>query len=295
MDANGCACGSCLNCHLTNQSLEQIRGQPDSMDAYTKKFFNNIGSLSRRSANKVVPVLLELVHPKSVVDVGCGTGEWLAVFSQFGLSDFLGIDGSYVDPKQLAIPQDAFVACNLPEFPSISRKFDLVLCLEVAEHLPPSAAETFVKQLTSLGPVILFSAAVPAQGGNQHLNEQWPDYWACLFEQQNYLAADVLRERFWDDPQVAWYYAQNMLLYVSRNHLDDYPRLQGSIISAGKVRRLVHPALHLIHSSGIPPRVSAVLRALPGLLWRSFCYHSRLLFSRCGNAFERGRRNFSDD
>jgi hypothetical protein len=61
------------------------------------------------------------------------------------------------------------------------RTFDLAICLEVAEHLPPEAAEGFIDSLTRLAPVVLFSAAITFQVGNQHLNGQWPDYWATLF------------------------------------------------------------------------------------------------------------------
>ena len=59
----------------------------------------------------------------------------------------------------------------------MNRKFDLVLSLEVAEHLPSECAEAFVESLVNLGPVILFSAAIPYQGGENHVNEQWPEYW----------------------------------------------------------------------------------------------------------------------
>ena len=56
----------------------------------------------------------------------------------------------------------------------IDRRFDLALSLEVAEHLPPECGSEFVQTLTDLSSVILFSAAIPFQGGTDHLNEQWP-------------------------------------------------------------------------------------------------------------------------
>jgi hypothetical protein len=85
----------------------------------------------------------------------------------------------------------------------------------VAEHLPEAAAEQFVRTLTDLAPVVLFSAAAPAQGGTGHLNEQWPSYWAAHFAARGYAAIDCLRPRIWQNDEIAWYYRQNLLLYAS--------------------------------------------------------------------------------
>jgi hypothetical protein len=53
-------------------------------------------------------------------------------------------------------------------------RFDLALCLEVAEHLPAAAGDSLVRRLASVGARILFSAAIPGQGGRNHVNEKWP-------------------------------------------------------------------------------------------------------------------------
>lgn len=88
------------------------------------------------------------------------------------------------------------------------RLFDLVMSLEVAEHLDAKYAETFVDSLTNFGPVILFSAAVPFQGGEHHVNEQWPSYWEELFAKKGYVAVDAIRKHIWQNPEVEWWYAQ---------------------------------------------------------------------------------------
>jgi SAM-dependent methyltransferase len=253
------------------------------MTAYTTEFFDAIRSLSYQSAKRVVPVLVEMLSPTSVIDVGCGTGDWLAAFSEQGVSDFLGVDGDYIDKNQLAIPKSAFMECQLPKLPPINRKFDLAVSFEVGEHLPPPAADEFIKSVTTVAPAVVFSAAIPGQGGNDHLNEQWPTYWARLFEKHGFVAIDCLRERFWQDPDVAWYYAQNMFLYISRDDIGRYPKLREAIDPAERVRPLVHPTLHSLHATWIPPRVSVVLRALPTLLWRSAGYHVNSLLSRGNN------------
>ncbi len=96
----------------------------------------------------------------------------------------------------------------------LERTFDLVVSLEVAEHLPPESAPAFVGSLARLGPAVLFSAAIPYQGGEHHLNEQWPDYWAELFEQNGFVAIDCVRRNVWSDERVLYWYAQNTLLFV---------------------------------------------------------------------------------
>jgi SAM-dependent methyltransferase len=188
------------------------------MNPYTEEFFEGLLEGSRRSARLVVPIIMELVRPKRVVDVGCGLGTWLSVFRDHGAEEILGIDGDYVDSQRLEIAPHEFLARDLSRPISIDRRFDLAVCLEVAEHLPEGSADAFVAFLTSLAPVVLFSAAVPYQSGTNHINEQWPDYWAARFADRGYGMCDFVRDHIWDNPDVEWWYAQNILLF-SRQHL----------------------------------------------------------------------------
>jgi SAM-dependent methyltransferase len=144
---------------------------------YTSEFFRAKTEGSLRSARTVVPIVMELLKPGSVVDVGCGRGTWLSVFAEHGIADVVGVDGDYVDRRTLLIPPDRFVAHDLTTPLRLHRTFDLVVSLEVAEHLPVACAGEFVASLTSLGSAVLFSAAVPGQGGTHHVNERWQDYW----------------------------------------------------------------------------------------------------------------------
>jgi len=143
---------------------------------YTPAFFQAISDGSTRSARAVVPLLMSLVRPKSVVDVGCGWGKWLTVFREAGVKDVLGIDGPYVDPARTDLAANEFIPHDLTQPLTVKRRFDLAVSLEVAEHLPPEAADGFVSLLASLAPVVAFSAAIPGQGGTGHRNERWPDY-----------------------------------------------------------------------------------------------------------------------
>ena len=172
---------------------------------YNAEFFERLEQPAARSARIMVPMLLDLVGPRSVVDVGCGTGAWLSVFREKGIRDVLGIDGDYVDRDRLLIPRDSFLAADLIQPLRLDRRFDLVLSLEVAEHLPDSAAVSFIKSLTRLAPVVLFAAAVPGQGGWNHLNEQWPEYWARLFDEFEFQPVDCIRDQVWDNDEDAVY------------------------------------------------------------------------------------------
>jgi SAM-dependent methyltransferase len=194
----------------------------------------------------VVPELLTLIQPASVIDVGCGLGTWLAAFERAGVRDVLGVDGDYVPRAALEIPRERFVAHDLRRPLRLGRTFDLVVSLEVAEHLPSECATTFVDTLIGLGSAVLFSAAIPFQGGESHVNEQWPDYWARLFERRGFVAVDCLRRKIWQHPEVAWWYAQNILLYVERRRLESQPGLQRELALAGPAPlALVHPQRYL--------------------------------------------------
>ena len=215
-------------------SLETINSQTASQtnqnqqSSYTRDFYQLIGEGTRTSAREVIPLLLDLLQPslpKSVVDVGCGTGSWLAAFHKLGIADCLGIDGDYVDRTILQIPLNQFQSADLKQPLQINRKFDLAISLEVAEHLPATCAENFVNSLTQLAPVILFSAAIPFQGGVEHVNEQWPQYWVYYFQKNGYAVIDCLRKKIWNNDKVEPWYAQNILMFVKQEYLSGYPRL----------------------------------------------------------------------
>jgi SAM-dependent methyltransferase len=209
---------------------------------YTTEFFDTIRDGSRRSAEVVVPIVLELLKSKSVIDVGCGDGTWLSVFRELGVNDVCGLDGEYVDVTQLRIPRDLFNATDLSSPFEAARKFDLAMSLEVAEHLPSPSAKGFVESLTRLAPLILFSAAIPLQGGTNHLNEQWPEYWAELFKNHDYVPIDFIRGRIWSNPQVEWYYAQNTLLFAHAERLKENEELSGLYRQTNLQQlSLVHP------------------------------------------------------
>jgi SAM-dependent methyltransferase len=196
-----------------------------SLDAspYGRAFFEKQRGGSRGSADVVVPLLQRWLRPKSVLDVGCGVGTWLAVWRANGVADAVGVDGEHVDRSLLQVPEPSFLARDLTRPFDLGRTFDLVTSLEVAEHLPPSAADTLVASLVRHGDVVLFSAAIPGQGGDGHVNEEWPEAWARRFARHGFRWADPLRPILWNDPRVESWYAQNALLYYRPERLPTLP------------------------------------------------------------------------
>ncbi len=169
------------------------------------------------SARVVVPLILEIIQPTSVIDVGCGIGQWLQVFNENGVNSILGLDGPHVLETNLRISKEYFqsVNLNLSKDIKLDTEFDLVLCLEVAEHLFDTSAKQLIEFLTNAGNNIIFSAAVPFQTGENHYNEQWPDYWQKLFKEQGYVFIDIFRDKIWNDTRVNWWYRQNLFLVTN--------------------------------------------------------------------------------
>jgi len=211
---------------------------------YDRSFYDSAGAHTPKSAAEIIPLVFEYVTPRSAVDVGCGSGAWLAEFARRGVEDVLGLDGPWVTQSSLQIPPARFRVVDLGRPIEESRRFDLVVCLEVAEHLPATQADTIVESLTRLGDIILFSAAIPFQGGTNHFNEQWPDYWAARFARHGYVFVDALRPRIWSNPNVEWWYAQNSFFVVEQSALAKSSALAEA---AAKTRQLslVHPRAYL--------------------------------------------------
>jgi SAM-dependent methyltransferase len=185
------------------------------MVKYSQEFFDHHASGSTKSATRLVPIVRNLVKPKSVLDIGCGNGGWLKAWQRAGVRDVVGVDGDYVDRDKLYIAKNKFVAHDLTTPLDLKRKFDLVMTLEVGEHLDRKYAKTFVKSLVNHGDVVFFSAALPGQGGTHHVNEQWPSYWAKLFAVHGYECFNVLRPLIWEDTAIEVWYRQNCMIFAS--------------------------------------------------------------------------------
>ena len=150
--------------------------------------------------------------PRSLLDVGCGTGTWLKAALELGVSEVVGVDGMRMRPEQLLVPWETVRRGDLRLPCDLGRRFDAVLCLEVAEHLAEAHAETLLDTLVRHSDTVVFSAACPGQPGQHHVNLQWPEYWQALFNERGYACSDEVRWRIWGLRAIEPWYRQNLLV-----------------------------------------------------------------------------------
>ena len=195
---------NCLNTHNAGSAVSMT---------YDDIFYfeNRAGSVM--SARAILSTLLPHLDCRSMVDFGCGTGTWLWVAHGFGVESIRGLDGDYVPPRQLMIPQDCFCAVDLEEPVVLEKKYDLAISMEVAEHLHKESADTFVESLCNAADTILFSAAHPGQGGDGHINEQPMTYWTSKFGKHGFLPVEI-RQLFEGNEDIESWYRENIVLYV---------------------------------------------------------------------------------
>ncbi|HKM40321.1 MAG TPA: methyltransferase domain-containing protein, partial [Patescibacteria group bacterium] len=167
---------------------------------------------NKKAATAFLPILFKHIIPKSVIDIGCGLGTWLKVLEENGIKDIIGVDGNHIDKSKLQIDEKNFILHDLNTPFSINRKFDLVINLEVAEHLSEQSADILIETLTNLSNTILFSAALPFQGGQNHINEQPFSYWIKKFNKKGFIVKDVFRNEIWNNKEIEWWYKQNIFL-----------------------------------------------------------------------------------
>ena len=174
------------------------------------------------SAEKILNIIFQYYRPKNIIDVGCGSGSWLKAAGDMGVESLTGIDGKWLKREMLLSDDIKLITHDLDKSISLSGNFELAISLEVAEHLPENRAESFIEDLCKLSKVILFSAAIPNQGGDNHINEQWQSYWYGMFRDKNYRGFDIIRHQVWEDEQVKSWYKQNCLIYVHKDFTDTF-------------------------------------------------------------------------
>lgn len=232
---------------------------------YDAIFFETIDDTVIQSARVIVPLVSSLLQPKSIVDIGGGTGSWASIFLEQGTNDVVCVDGPYVERSDLRVPVSQFVEADISKPLDLHRRFDLAICLEVAEHLPEAAADVLIDSVSGHSNAVLFSAAIPHQGGTQHVNLQWPAYWAAKFRQRGYRCFDCIRPAVWNDDAVAGWYKQNTLLYV--NDVAFAGLASDSPVHKSEVEippAVVHPDIYLsvVGDAIRTPRVGDAFRTL---------------------------------
>lgn len=212
-----------------------------------------INSHTDFAGREMMKFIIEECSPRSLLDVGCGPGTWLRAARELEVVDLMGIDGTDSFLKENPSLKDIFKQVDLADPLSLGRKFDVVICLEVAEHLPEESAKNLIKILTDHADFIYFSAACPNQPGQHHVNCQWPSFWQQLFNEMGYLCEDRIRWQFWDNLKIEPWYRQN--IFVARK----------SLALAGSEPRLfsvLHPEMVAIRFSNEKEALLSTVSAL---------------------------------
>jgi hypothetical protein len=201
-------------------------GAASSMNSADYRYdsaFMGLAARAQRSALVIINLVRGALPVSSVADFGCALGTWLSVWQRAGVEDVIGVDGTYVRIEELQIPPRLFRSHDLTSSIDLGRRFDLVECMEVAEHLPGRAADGFVASLVRHADVVLFSAAPPGQGGENHVNEQPYGYWRALFARHDYRMFDWLRPQLVGRTDVQFWYRYNIFLFVAQHQIAALP------------------------------------------------------------------------
>jgi len=228
------------------------------------EYFHNMNA-----STIVVPIILELFPAtESVIDFGCGLGTWLKAFKDNGIKQIYGLDGDWCNNDLLFkyINKNEFKNVDLETPIHLNKIYDLVISLEVAEHISEQFADIFVQSLVDAGKIILFSAAIPGQDGYNHINEQFPSYWVNKFKKHEYKSYDIIRRKIWNNPNIETWYKQNIFLAVHNSIEMNYEE--------SEILPLIHP--------DILQHINKIMQGKRGI-----AFYSRLLFMSIINKFKK--------
>ena len=203
---------------------------------------HSLNSHGEASPMELLPILLNGMGVSSLLDVGAGTGTWFSAARKYGILDTRGIDGVLVSAADLKCDPKLIDSVDLVSPFQLNRHFDIVLCLEVAEHLPSESAQFLIESITSHTDLVFFSAAIPGQNGQHHVNCQWPVYWQNLFNRYGFECVDDLRPKIWNMDVDPWY-KNNMIKAFKSKKAGSEPRILS----------LIHPEMLVhIHAPFVP-------------------------------------------
>jgi len=232
-----------------------------------KFLFDHLRDQSYDAAKKIIPVLLEIIDlPSSVLDLGGGTGGWCAAFKEQGVSEIYCIDHPTARESKLLVEQSEFEACDLDEELPTVRDVDLALCIEVMEHLPPERATRAIEYLAECSELIVFSAAVPRQGGTGHINERWPTYWETVFKDLGYDCFDCVRPAIIKKSNIPYWIRQNIRIFATPERASKLPLENNSFVGS---------EFYVIHRSIAErkPTLRELVRHLPEAIMKSIKFN----------------------
>ena len=177
---------------------------------YKPQFYEKLRTHGSNFAEIIIPMLCKKKKIKTVLDVGCGNGSFLLKCLELGCR-VRGFDGRHVI-KNLLIPANRFTVKNLQNKFEIKNKYDLVVTLEVAEHLDKKYKDNFIDSLCMAGDMILFSAAQVGQPGIHHVNCQPLEYWINEFSKRGFIF-DIETTGYMRLIEIHGWYRRNAMLF----------------------------------------------------------------------------------
>lgn len=247
-------------------------------DIYQDLYQRQLQSQEQDNAHSAAVLLkkvFDLNPASSVLDVGCGLGTWLAACKDLGVEEIAGIDGEWINEADLKVPRASVQSLDLEQPFDFGRRFDLVITIEVAEHLSAAAAANFVASLTRHADCVLFSAAIPFQGGHHHVNEQFLNYWVDLFAAHGYTLIDCLRSEIWNDEKILWWLRQNLVLFANEAALKKNAKLRAESKKERGPVSIVHPDIYTSRLIGAEQELG-MLRHLAELVSSPGTYKIRM-------------------
>ncbi len=192
------------------------RGSASHDEVYGEHYYSERQSKAHRSAQIIAQSIFEQFAPSSAIDVGCGAGDLLFELGKLGVH----VRGFEYSEAALRICHDRELDVEKFDLTAVEPRdnsnADLMISMEVAEHLPESCADEYVDFLTSADCVVVFAAATPGQGGRDHVNEQPHEYWITKFKDRGFAFDEIVSLAFRDDWQkkdVASWYSANLMIF----------------------------------------------------------------------------------
>jgi SAM-dependent methyltransferase len=184
-------------------------------EIYDKRYNAFLDVAASQSTEPMAATIKRIFNPTSVIDVGCGTGVLLARLRQIGL-EVKGLeysDAGIARCRERGVEVEKF---DLESEEAIQGSWDVTVSFEVAEHLPESMAENYVRVISQFSPVVIMSAATAGQGGKDHVNEQPHEYWIKKmlwrgFDYDGQTSHQVRVE--WAEKRVAPWYVNNTMIF----------------------------------------------------------------------------------
>lgn len=197
------------------QTLRRLLESHDSI--YDEAYYDrDVEGPAAQAAPHIASSIVTRFKPKSLIDVGCGTGVMLTAFRRHGL-DVRGLEYSTAGLRRCKERQ-----LNVQRFDlerdtlRTARTYDLALSLEVAEHLPEQAADRFVRLLCESASIVVVSAAKPGQGGVDHVNLQPQSYWIRKFAECGHSYNSEITDQLvadWRTANIISYYYENLMVF----------------------------------------------------------------------------------